>query len=163
MFSRFLSESRGSVDYAKKKEKRAQIKFLKDETVQKNDLYKSHTVHVPSGEPPNSRSRPPAKRKAGVVRPITKGKLLKQGGSSKVRSVVDDQFFTLIVVITVAFGNPAATSSAAATRRLRPGSYDKARRFNGFLYYLARSTATTSSQSSTSHGSRGAGYTHVPR
>ncbi|KAN0134867.1 P-loop containing nucleoside triphosphate hydrolase protein [Lactarius tabidus] len=71
------------VDYAKKKEKRAHIKFLKDETVQKNDQYKSHTVHVPSGEPPNSRSRPPAKRKAGVVRPITKGKLLKPGGSSK--------------------------------------------------------------------------------
>ncbi|KAF8272860.1 microfilament motor [Lactarius quietus] len=71
------------VDYAKKKEKRAQIKFLKDETVQKDDQYKSHTVHVSSGEPPHSRSRPPAKRKAGVVRPVTRGKLLKQGGSSK--------------------------------------------------------------------------------
>jgi len=71
------------VDYAKKKEKRAQIKFVKDETVQKDDQYKSHTVHVPSGEPPNSRSRPPAKRKAGVVRPITQGKLLKSSGRSK--------------------------------------------------------------------------------
>ncbi|KAH9044764.1 P-loop containing nucleoside triphosphate hydrolase protein [Lactarius pseudohatsudake] len=71
------------VDYAKKKEKRAQIKFVKDETAQKGDQYKSHTVHVPSGQPSNSRSRPPAKRKAGVVRPVTQGKLLRKGGPSK--------------------------------------------------------------------------------
>src|ERR1700761_2017525 len=92
--NRFLNKSHGSVDYAKKKEKRAQIKFVRDETVQKNDQYKSHTVHVSSGEPPNSRSRPPAKRKAGVVRPVTQGKLLKQGGPSKVRSVVDERIFS---------------------------------------------------------------------
>ncbi|KAF8910125.1 P-loop containing nucleoside triphosphate hydrolase protein [Gymnopilus junonius] len=72
-----------TVDYAKKKEKRAQIKFIKDETVQRNDVYKSHTVHVPSGEPPNSVSKPPAKRKPGVVRPITQGKLLRAGGPEK--------------------------------------------------------------------------------
>ena len=69
------------VDYFKKKEKKAMIKFIKDETVSTNfDVYKSHTVHVPSGEPPGSLSRPPAKRKPGVVRPITQGKLLKAGG-----------------------------------------------------------------------------------
>ncbi|ESK92714.1 microfilament motor [Moniliophthora roreri MCA 2997] len=72
-----------TIDYAKKKEKRAQIKFIKDETIRKDDVYKSHTVHVPSGEPPGSLSRPPAKRKAGVVRPITQGKLLRAGGPSK--------------------------------------------------------------------------------
>ncbi|PPQ69790.1 hypothetical protein CVT26_014178 [Gymnopilus dilepis] len=72
-----------TIDYAKKKDKRAQIKFIKDETVPRNDVYKSHTVHVPSGEPPDSVSRPPAKRKPGVVRPITQGKLLKAGGPSK--------------------------------------------------------------------------------
>ncbi|KAH8835554.1 myosin-1 [Flagelloscypha sp. PMI_526] len=72
-----------TVDYAKKKEKRAQIKFVKDEMVKKDDTYKSHTVHVASGEPASSVSRPPAKRKAGVVRPITSGKLLKAGGPSK--------------------------------------------------------------------------------
>jgi len=60
------------------------IKFIKDETVKSNfDLYKSHTVHVPSGEPPGSLSRPPAKRKPGVVRPITQGKLLKAGAPDK--------------------------------------------------------------------------------
>ncbi|KAF9055861.1 myosin-1 [Panaeolus papilionaceus] len=72
-----------AVDYCKKKEKRAQIKFIKDETVPRNDQYKSHTVHVPSGEPPESLSRPPAKRKPGIVRPITQGKLLRAGGPEK--------------------------------------------------------------------------------
>ena len=77
-----LTISSLSVDYAKKKDKRAQIKFIKDETVSRDDVYKSHTVHVPSGEPPDSLSRPPAKRKPGVVRPITQGKLLRAGGPS---------------------------------------------------------------------------------
>ncbi|KAJ7070755.1 microfilament motor [Mycena amicta] len=71
-----------TVSYNKKKDKKAEIKFIKDETVKKDDLYKSHTVHVPSGEPASSQSRPPAKRKPGVVRPITQGKLLKAGGPS---------------------------------------------------------------------------------
>ncbi|KAF8587018.1 myosin-1 [Ramaria rubella] len=71
-----------TIEYAKKKDKKAVIKVEKDETVQKDDLYKSHTIHVPSGEPANSVSRPPAKRKPGVVRPITQGKLLRKGGPS---------------------------------------------------------------------------------
>lgn len=71
------------IDYSKKKDKRAQIKAIKDETIKKDDMYKSHAIHVPSGEPPNSTSRPPAKRKPGVVRPITSGKLLKAGGPSQ--------------------------------------------------------------------------------
>jgi hypothetical protein len=45
-------------------------------------MYKSHVVHVPSGEPPNSVSRPVPKKKAGAVKPITQGKLLKAGGPS---------------------------------------------------------------------------------
>ncbi|KAF9469833.1 microfilament motor [Collybia nuda] len=71
-----------TAEYAKKKDKKAQIKFIKDESVTKNDIYKSHTVSVASGEPPNSVSRPPAKRKPGIVRPITSGKLLRAGGPS---------------------------------------------------------------------------------
>ncbi|KIM32324.1 hypothetical protein M408DRAFT_14711 [Serendipita vermifera MAFF 305830] len=70
------------IHYNKKKDKQAVIKAVKDETVQKDDVYKSHAIHVASGEPPNSVSRPAAKRKAGVVRPITKGKLLRKGGPS---------------------------------------------------------------------------------
>jgi myosin-1 len=71
-----------TLTYAKKKDKQAQITVIKDETITKDDAYKSHKVHVPSGEPPSSVSRPPAKRKPGVVRPITQGKLLRAGGPS---------------------------------------------------------------------------------
>ena len=78
----FIDGHSCSIEYAKKKDKKAVIKVTKDETVKKDDLYKSHTIHVPSGEPPNSVSRPPAKRKPGVVRPITQGKLLRKGGPS---------------------------------------------------------------------------------
>ena len=85
------------IDYTKKKDKRAQIKAMKDETVPRDDVYKSHTIHVPSGEPPNSLSRPPAKRKEGVVRPIKEGKLLRAGGPSKVRSSI-----TIILLETYA-------------------------------------------------------------
>jgi myosin-1 len=66
----------------KKKGKPAQIAFVRDETVPRDDVYKSHTVHVPTGEPATSRSRPVPKPKPGVVRPITQGKLLKKGGPS---------------------------------------------------------------------------------
>ncbi|KAJ3797917.1 P-loop containing nucleoside triphosphate hydrolase protein [Lentinula aff. detonsa] len=76
-----------AIDYAKKKDKRAQIKAVKDETVQKDDLYKSHSIHVQSGEPPNSLSRPAPKRKPGTVRPITQDKLLRPGGPSKAKPV----------------------------------------------------------------------------
>ena len=97
-----------SVDYNKKKEKRAQIKFIKDETVPRNDTYKSHTVHVPSGEPPNSQSRPVPKRKEGVVRPITQGKLLKKGGPSDVSAFVD--YSCIVSVLT--FIRPSISEEA---------------------------------------------------
>ncbi|KAL0951617.1 hypothetical protein HGRIS_008298 [Hohenbuehelia grisea] len=71
-----------TIEYSKKKDKKQMIKFAKDETIVKDDVYKSHAVRVQSGEPPGSLSRPPAKRKPGVVRPITQGKLLKAGGPS---------------------------------------------------------------------------------
>lgn len=71
-----------SIEYAKKKDKKAQIQFIRDEKVANDDNYKSHAVHVPSGEPPSSTSRPAAKRKPGIVRPITQGKLLRAGGPS---------------------------------------------------------------------------------
>lgn len=71
-----------SIDYAKKKDKRAQITFRKDETVLRNDVYKSHVVSVGSGESPTSQSKPAARRLPGVVRPITQGKLIRRGGPS---------------------------------------------------------------------------------
>lgn len=43
-------------------------------------MYKSSTVHVGPGEPPNSVSRPTPKGKQVAAKPITKGKLLRPGG-----------------------------------------------------------------------------------
>jgi myosin-1 len=74
------SDIQRRVEYTKKKDKKAVIKFVKDESVQRNDVYKSHTVSVASGDPPTSKSMPPAPRKPGVAKPIASGKLLKAGG-----------------------------------------------------------------------------------
>ena len=63
------------------------IKFVKDEMIKKDDVYKSHTVSVASGEPASSTSMPAARRKPGVAKPITNGKLLKAGGPSKAPAV----------------------------------------------------------------------------
>ncbi|KAK1924006.1 putative microfilament motor [Papiliotrema laurentii] len=63
-----------TIDYAKKKEKRAMIKSQKDEMVRGDATYKSHTIHVGSGESPNSVSAPmpprnPKKKKAPKAAP----------------------------------------------------------------------------------------------
>jgi myosin-1 len=70
------------LQYSKGKDKKTNIKFVKDESVQREDVYKSSTVTVASGESPTSLSKPPAKKKPGLVRPITSGKLLRAGGPS---------------------------------------------------------------------------------
>lgn len=72
-----------TVSYRKKKDKMAVIKFQKDETIQRGDVYKSHTVSVASGQPGSSTSAPFPKKKPGLVRPITNGKLLRKGGPSE--------------------------------------------------------------------------------
>lgn len=87
LFSFLLSSSSPpsfcSIAYSKKKDKQAQITFKKDETVRKDDVYKSSAVSVPSGEPANSASWPPAERKAVAPRPVTSGKLVRPGGPSQ--------------------------------------------------------------------------------
>ncbi|GAA96617.1 uncharacterized protein L969DRAFT_624263 [Mixia osmundae IAM 14324] len=74
-----------SIEYSKKKDKKAIIQFKKDETIRRDDVYKSSIVSVSTGEPAASVSRPPAQRKPGVARPITSGKLLRAGGPDKPR------------------------------------------------------------------------------
>ncbi|KAK7063972.1 microfilament motor [Favolaschia claudopus] len=120
-----------TITYSKKKDKKAEIKAIKDETVKKDDMYKSHAIHVQSGEPAGSLSRPPAKRKPGVVRPITQGKLLRAGGpSDKPKAVskpkpaarpLPGKSTTSAVGAPVIHAKPAApkptaTTSAAAAR-----------------------------------------------
>lgn len=52
-----------TIEYNKKKDKKASIKFVKDPSARTDDAYKSSTVTVGQGEPPNSVSRPMPKRK----------------------------------------------------------------------------------------------------
>lgn len=68
-----------TIQYNKKPGKLATVKVVKDPAVQRDDMYKSGTIHVGQGESPNSASRPTPKGKA-IVRPITTGKLLRPGG-----------------------------------------------------------------------------------
>lgn len=70
------------IEYSKGKDKKSHITFKKDETVKRDDVYKSSTVSVATGEPANSVSRPAPRRKPGIVKPITTGKLLRPGGPS---------------------------------------------------------------------------------
>lgn len=70
------------VEYSKGKDKKAHITFKKDETVVRDDVYKSSTVTVATGEPATSVSRPAPRKKPGIVKPITSGKLLRPGGPS---------------------------------------------------------------------------------
>ncbi|MCJ1387433.1 class II myosin [Xylographa bjoerkii] len=71
-----------SIEYNKKPGKPTAIKVVKDNTVQRDDLYKSGTIHTGPGESPNSRSKPTPKAKRVPGKPITNGKLLRPGGPS---------------------------------------------------------------------------------
>lgn len=67
------------IDYAKKPGKLQQVKVLKD-SQQREDFYKSGSIHTQPGEPAGSVSRPMPKAKPVPPRPITKGKLIRPGG-----------------------------------------------------------------------------------
>ena len=54
--------------------------MVKDNSVPRDDIYKSGTIHTGQGEPSSSRSRPTPKPKQVASKPITNGKLLRPGG-----------------------------------------------------------------------------------
>jgi len=70
------------IEYAKKPGKMAAVKVVKDPAIPRDDLYKSSTIHVGPGEPPNSSSRPTPKGKPVAARPVTTGKLLRPSMTS---------------------------------------------------------------------------------
>ena len=78
------------IEYNKKPGKLATVKAIKDPAIQREDTYKSGTIHTGSGEPPNSVSKPTPRGKQVAARPVTKGKLLRPGapggGPSKLAS-----------------------------------------------------------------------------
>lgn len=69
-----------TIQYNKKPGKPATIKVVKDNTVPRDDLYKSGTVHTGPGESPSSVSKPTPRGKQVASKPITSGKLLRPGG-----------------------------------------------------------------------------------
>ncbi|RJE26934.1 hypothetical protein PHISCL_00741 [Aspergillus sclerotialis] len=69
-----------TIEYNKKPGKLATVKVVKDPAIQREDTYKSGTIHTGSGEPPNSVSKPTPRGKQVAARPVTKGKLLRPGG-----------------------------------------------------------------------------------
>ncbi|CAI7598339.1 unnamed protein product [Penicillium pancosmium] len=69
-----------SIEYNKKPGKLAYVKSVKDPQAGAVDSYKSSTIHTSAGEPPSSVSKPTPRAKPVAARPITKGRLLRQGG-----------------------------------------------------------------------------------
>lgn len=69
-----------SIEYNKKPGKPSTVKVVKDNTVSRDDLYKSGTIHTGPGEPANSVSRKTPKGKPKAAKPVTQGKLLRPGG-----------------------------------------------------------------------------------
>ncbi|KAF3905552.1 Myosin-1 [Arthrobotrys entomopaga] len=75
-----------NIEYNKKPGKLAVVKTLQDPAVPRDDLYKSGTIHVGPGEPPNSVSRPTPKPRAKPAKAITSGGLLKKSVNGKLSS-----------------------------------------------------------------------------
>lgn len=69
-----------TIEYSKKPGKIVVIKSKKDPSVPRDDVYKSSTIHVGPGEPPESVSKPTPKGKQVPAKPITTGRLLRPGG-----------------------------------------------------------------------------------
>ncbi|KAA8893142.1 myosin-1 [Sphaerosporella brunnea] len=69
-----------TIEYSKKPGKMVVVKSKKDAAIPRDDVYKSSTICVGPGEPPNSTSRPTPKGKQLPAKPITTGKLLRPGG-----------------------------------------------------------------------------------
>ena len=67
------------VQYNKKPGKPATVKAVKDNTIPRDDVYKSGEIHTSQGESPSSVSAPTPKGKA-IARPVTTGKLIRPGG-----------------------------------------------------------------------------------
>lgn len=74
------------IEYNKKPNKKAEIKFAKDETARNEHIFKKGTLSIATGQSPNSVSDPPCRRNDKPARPITTGKLLRKGGPSQQQS-----------------------------------------------------------------------------
>ncbi|KAL9101498.1 MAG: hypothetical protein Q9163_003246 [Psora crenata] len=69
-----------AIMYNKKPGKPSTVKVVKDPSVQRDDFYKSGTIHTNQGEPASSSSRPTPKGKLRPVQPITHARTSRPGG-----------------------------------------------------------------------------------
>lgn len=137
--------TRHSIEYNKKPGKPAQVKVIKDPAVPRDDLYKSSTIHVGPGEPPNSISKPTPKGKQIAAKPITKGKLLRPGGPGGGPSKLASRPAQPRPVPTPAAAQPRPVPAAipAATQQPRPVPQPVAALSNGTGHARNASASST--------------------
>ncbi|KAI9495701.1 P-loop containing nucleoside triphosphate hydrolase protein [Zychaea mexicana] len=92
------------IQYKKKGGKSVTMKFVKNEKVPRDDVYKSHVVNVPSGEPANSASFPPCATKPRLTSTSSRKPAARKPAASAARSAP----------------RPKPAASAAASRPLPP-------------------------------------------
>ncbi|KIR59675.1 myosin-1 [Cryptococcus bacillisporus CA1873] len=122
-----------TIDYAKKKDKRAVIKAQKNEALRGDATYKSHTIQVGSGEPPSSLSNPMPPRKpkvkkaaktASSSRPINSGRpaaVALPGATKPAAPAALSGMPTHTPVVAKPIATPAATTGAARAPPSIPG------------------------------------------
>lgn len=110
-----------TIDYAKKAGKMSTVKFVRDDAVPRDDVYKSGTVHVPTGEPANSLSKPFPRKKdlssSGIaVRPRAKATTRKQVVASTTiqRPITDSSHANTPQYHSVQSTNPAKNHAVSA-------------------------------------------------
>ncbi|CAG8432949.1 9867_t:CDS:10 [Diversispora eburnea] len=122
--SRINIDITNSIEYTKKINKTANIKFIKDENVKKDDIYKSHTVHVCTGEPANSVSDPPCPRKESPSKPKATTRPKKNVTKPATRGVSQK---TPKVVSTSSRSTTSSGSNESVSRRLSSTSQSSSR------------------------------------
>ncbi|KAI9269056.1 P-loop containing nucleoside triphosphate hydrolase protein [Phascolomyces articulosus] len=101
------------IQYKKKGGKTVTMKFVKNEKIPRDDVYKSHVVNVPSGESANSASMPPCPTKPRLTATSSRKPAARKPAASAARSAPRPK--------------PAAAISSPATSRPLPPIQNNAR------------------------------------
>ncbi|KAK9454893.1 P-loop containing nucleoside triphosphate hydrolase protein [Dipodascopsis uninucleata] len=105
------------VEYNKKPGKKAAVKFQKDPTIPRDDVYKSGVVRVPPGEPASSVSRPnPRKKNTKPARPVGEGKLLRRGGGNAPAGYQLSQSAATPTVVPVSTSAPVSSRPSTVSK-----------------------------------------------
>ncbi|ORY80358.1 P-loop containing nucleoside triphosphate hydrolase protein [Protomyces lactucae-debilis] len=111
-----------TIDYCKKPGKMTQVKFVRDEAIKRDDMYKSGAVHVSTGEPANSVSRP-FPRKKTVAYTSTRKQAAPRATAGRQRAPVAPQQQRQPVAASAvprAQNQMASSAAASAMRVVQP-------------------------------------------